>query len=197
VASADPFLARSSVVDFDHPAVAALAQRLRGPARAPLAVARACFEWVRDAIPHSLDAGRDEVTCSASEVLRVGTGLCYAKSHLLVALLRANALPAAFVYQRLALDERGEQFCLHGLAAVRLPSGAWYRVDPRGNKATVDAQFTPPVERLAFAVTSVGEYLAPGLYAEPLPLVVGALRAHRSLAALLPVLPDAAALPPP
>jgi len=37
------------------------------------------------------------VTCKASDVLIYGTGYCYAKSHLLAALLRANAIPAGFV----------------------------------------------------------------------------------------------------
>jgi diadenosine tetraphosphatase ApaH/serine/threonine PP2A family protein phosphatase len=33
------------------------------------------------------------------------------------------------VYQRLALDARGEAFCLHGLNAVWLPKIGWYRID--------------------------------------------------------------------
>src|SRR5437867_9797512 len=100
--------------------------------------------------------------CAASEVLRARTGFCYAKSHLLVALLRANGVPAGLCYQRLALDETGSAFCLHGLAAVWLPAVGWYRIDPRGNKPGVDAQLAPPVERLAFAARLPGEYLFPG-----------------------------------
>jgi len=42
---------------------------------------------------------RDVVTCSASEVLREGTGICFAKSHLLAALLRAVGIPAGLCYQ--------------------------------------------------------------------------------------------------
>jgi transglutaminase-like putative cysteine protease len=62
------------------------------------------------------------VTCSASEALAAGTGYCFAKSHLLAAVLRANGIPAALCYQRLALDESAEEsqrrFSLHGLNAV-------------------------------------------------------------------------------
>jgi transglutaminase-like putative cysteine protease len=35
-------------------------------------------------------------------------------------------------------------FCLHGLNAVYLEDFGWYRIDARGNKTGVAAQFTPP-----------------------------------------------------
>jgi len=38
------------------------------------------------------------------------------------------------------------------LNAVYLSEYGWVRVDPRGNKPGVDAQFTPPHEQLAFAL---------------------------------------------
>lgn len=57
----------------------------------------------------------------ASEVLLEGTGFCYAKCQLLVAMLRANGIPAGFCYQRLMRDDTGTTFVLHGLAAVHLP----------------------------------------------------------------------------
>ena len=47
--------------------------------------------------------------------------ICYAKSHLLAGLLRANGIPAAFVYQRLRLNDDGPLFCLHGLNGAYLP----------------------------------------------------------------------------
>jgi Transglutaminase-like superfamily len=77
----DPFLRRTDVLDFDHPRVAALARELS--AADSTSTARRMFEWVRDHIAHTGDAGRDEVTCTASQVLETGTGFCYAKSHLL------------------------------------------------------------------------------------------------------------------
>ncbi|MEZ0154964.1 MAG: transglutaminase family protein [Candidatus Reddybacter sp.] len=49
---------------------------------------------MRDQISHSLDSQQNPVTYRASSVLEYGTGYCYAKSHLLVALLRANSIPA-------------------------------------------------------------------------------------------------------
>lgn len=180
-------------MDWRHPAVRALARGLaRG--RGPLGVVRACFEWVRDRIPHTVDGGLDPVTCSASEVLREGTGFCYAKSHLLAALLRANGVPTGFVYQRLALDPRGTTFCLHGLNAVWLPAVGWYRLDARGSRADLRADFDPPREVLPYACRVRGERVFPGIWAEPHGIVVEALRRHRTRAVLEANLPDAADL---
>jgi transglutaminase-like putative cysteine protease len=197
-ASADPFLRATDVVDWTTPEIQRFARDLAGNATDVVTVAQACFEWVRDRIPHTMDARRDEVTCNASEVLEVGTGFCYAKSHLLVALLRANGVRAGFCYQRLARHDDGTGgLILHGLAAVDLGDGGWYRIDPRGNKPGVDAAFTPPTEQLAFPIRHPGEILFPEVYPDPAPSVLQALRAYENatvLAANLPDSPTAAAL---
>ena len=122
------FLAASNVVDYHHPDVAHLARTLR--AATPDETARRCFEWVRDEVAHSIDFQRDEVTCTASAALAARTGLCIAKSHLAVALLRANGIASGFCYQRLRLGGPASPFCLHGLIAVwrvatRPPDGSW------------------------------------------------------------------------
>ncbi|WP_029457957.1 transglutaminase-like domain-containing protein [Solidesulfovibrio alcoholivorans] len=190
-----PYLKADAVIDWNAPAVAAQAAALAAGVSSPLAVARAAFLFVRDTIRHSADFRQNPVTCAASEVLRHGTGYCYAKAHLLVALLRANGIPAGLCYQRLTLDPATDltRFCLHGLAAVHLPEHGWYRIDPRGNKPGVDARFTPPVERLAFAIVHPGEADLPGIHAAPLPVVMAALRRHATWDALLADLPDLAA----
>jgi transglutaminase-like putative cysteine protease len=185
-----PFLRATDVIDWDEPEVLGLARSLGAGRRDASEVGRACFEWVRDEIRHCVDFGLDTLTCSASEVLRAGTGFCYAKSHLLVALLRANGLPAGLCYQRLTRNRAGTAFVLHGLAAVRLPGLGWYRLDPRGNKAGVDAQFTPPVERLAFATALPGEFLFPGVSPDPAPPVVAVLRSGAGALSLRGRLPD-------
>jgi transglutaminase-like putative cysteine protease len=188
--SVDEFLAHSEVIDWRHPAVMAQARALRGDLTDDVAIARRCFEWVRDEIQHSSDFGLTAVTCAASEVLQEGSGFCYAKSHLLAALLRANGLPAGLCYQRLSVDDEGRRFCLHGLNAVLLPGIGWYRADPRGNRAGVDAQFIPPVEQLAFSIRLSGEADLPDICADPLPVVVKALRAHTRADRLAENLPD-------
>jgi transglutaminase-like putative cysteine protease len=186
----DKYLAVTEVIDWRQPEVLALARRMVDRPSDARDVAKRCFEWVRDEIEHSVDFRRSEVTCRASEVLAARTGFCYAKSHLLAALLRANGIPAALCYQRLSIDGTGPPFCLHGLNAVHLPEHGWYRIDPRGNKPGVDARFTPPLERLAFSVELPGEANLPGLYAEPLAVVCEALRRFHSADELAANLPD-------
>jgi transglutaminase-like putative cysteine protease len=153
-------------------------------------IVRRCFEWVRDSIQHSADFQRNPVTCSASEVLASGTGYCYSKSHLLAALLRANRIPAGFCYQRLSIDEAGAPYSLHGLNATHLPEFGWYRVDSRGNKLGVNAQFSPPAEQLAFRLSLSEERDFPEILPDPLTVVVTALRKYPTWDALYKNLPD-------
>lgn len=68
--SVDEFLAHSEVIDWRHPAVMAKSRALRGDLTDDVAIARRCFEWVRDEIKHSSDFQLTAVTCAASEVLQ-------------------------------------------------------------------------------------------------------------------------------
>ena len=187
-----PFLAASEYVDSDHPAIVAKAADLARGCASDEEVAAVCFAFVRDQIRHSKDAIADPhnpLTCRASDVLAERTGYCYAKSHLLAALLRANAIPAALMYQRLSTGASGAPYCLHGLNAVHLKQHGWYRADARGNKPGVDARFTPPREQLAFALQDDNERDDSELWAEPMPLVVTALLSHATVAELALNLP--------
>lgn len=175
-----PYLAASDVIDYRHPAILDLARSLRG--ETPEASAKRCFDWVRDRIEHSFDFCRDEVTLTASQALAVGTGLCTAKSHLLVALLRANGVPSGFCYQRLTLNGPNPPHCTHGFVAVWLEGSGWYRCDARGNsKPGIACQFTPGVENLAYPVQYEGECIHPQVWAQPWPSLVDAMRALESI----------------
>jgi transglutaminase-like putative cysteine protease len=184
----EPYLQSTDVINWRDAAVFKFARSLA--VGTPTDTVKRCYEWVRDEIKHSYDYHLNPVTCSASEVLEAGTGFCYAKSHLLAALLRANRIPAGFCYQRLRLDGADSPFCLHGLNAVHLPQYGWYRIDPRGNKSSVDAQFVPPVEQLAFGLDNPGELTFPTIYADPLPEVVSALHTYPTFDQLSDNLPD-------
>jgi transglutaminase-like putative cysteine protease len=184
------FLAASTYIDVEQPEVRATARRLAENAASELDVVRACFEFVRDEIRHSSDFQLNPVTCKASDVLRHGTGYCYAKSHLLAALLRANGIPAGLCYQRLSVGTSGAPYCLHGLNAVYLKDFGWYRIDARGNKPGIDARFDPPVEHLAFAVRERDERMLPEIWAEPLNVVVDALERYATWDQALANLPD-------
>lgn len=186
----DPFLAATEIVDWHHPIVRSLAHELAGGTEDPMAITERCFEWVRDKIRHSRDFGLRQVTCSASEVIEHGSGYCYAKSHLLAALLRSNGIPAGFCYQRLSKHDKGPPFCLHGLNAVFLPRYGWYKVDARGNRDGIDARFCPPKERLAYASSLPGEADLFDILPEPLPIVIESLRQHNDAQELWESLPD-------
>lgn len=184
------YLTASPLIDHQHPEVAACARQLARGASSPHAVVQRCFEFVRDEVRHSVDHQLNPVTCKASDVLRHRTGYCYAKSHLLAALLRANGIPTGLCYQRLAVGDRGAPYCLHGLNAVYLPDIGWYRIDARGNKPGVNAQFTPPREQLAFALHDAHERDLPEIWAEPLPVVIDVLERYSTWDAVLANLPD-------
>jgi len=184
------YLRTNYYIDFSTPTVAACARELADAAENEQQVIRNCFEFVRDKIRHSVDFKLNPVTCRASDVLLHGTGYCYAKSHLLAALLRANGIPAGLCYQRLSLHGNGAPFCLHGLNAVHLGDIGWLRLDARGNKPGVNARFEPPAEFIAFRVDAPGEYDSPEVWPEPLPCVIQALETHTDYAELLADLPD-------
>ncbi|MDD1620139.1 MAG: NAD(P)H-dependent oxidoreductase [Methylococcaceae bacterium] len=187
-----PYLDSSLYIDSQHPAIVAQAAKLADGCGDEEEIVKRCFEFVRDVIKHSWDYRLNPVTCKASEVLIHGTGYCYAKSHLLAALLRANGIPAGLCYQRLTLDGDQPPYCLHGLNAVYLQQYGWYRIDARGNKPGVDADFCPPLEKLAFPIVNPLEQDLPGIRAEPLPAVVKALTENPTVEQVYDNLPDVA-----
>lgn len=191
-----PFLSPSEVINFHHPKVAAKAQELSclNLSSDTETVAKACFEWVRDHIQHSGDIKSAGNACTASEVLESRNAWCFGKSHLLVALLRANQIPAAFCYQRVRKDHTGG-FTLHGLVAIELPNHGWYRVDPRGNKEGVNAQFTPPHEQLAWPTSEEGEIDFMEKFVEPQNVVCKWIPNNTSHQQALDTLPDLTTLP--
>lgn len=184
------YLEPSEYIDWKHPAVFAKAKELAEGCSSDTSVARRCYQFVRDSILHSWDHRKDPVTCKASEVLLHGTGYCFAKSHLLAALLRANAIPTGLCYQRLSVGTSGPPYCLHGLNAVFLKEHGWYRIDARGNKPGVAAAFNPSQETLAFAITGPAEKDFPEIWPEPLPLVVKVLTTMHSIEQVYANLPD-------
>lgn len=187
-----PYLSESQYIDFGHPLVRSVAAELAAGKTRKTEIVAACFEFVRDQILHSWDHQRGPVTCSASDVLIHGVGFCYAKSHLLAALLRANGAPAGMCYQRLSAGSGGAPYCLHGLNAVWLEAFGWRRLDARGNKPGVNAQFHPPVEQLAFSISEPEEADLPEIWPEPLPLVLASLLGRQTVAEVAANLPDVA-----
>jgi transglutaminase-like putative cysteine protease len=186
----EEYLQASEVIDWQHPTILELAEKIASRHQTSEAITKACFEWVRDEIRHSYDYQMNPVTCRASDVLQYKTGYCYAKSHLLAALLRANSIPAGFCYQRLSIDDKGAPYSLHGFNAIYLPEVGWYRVDARGNREGVNAQFTPPKEQLAYKTQFPEEADFQTIFSEPLRVVVEALQTQSTWDEMLFNLPD-------
>ena len=184
------YLASTDYIDWQQPAVLEKALSLSEGLSSEDAIAKACFEFVRDEIKHSWDYQINPVTCKASDVLEQGSGYCYAKSHLLAALLRANKIPAGLCYQRLTISGDQPPFCLHGLNAVYLKDHGWYRIDARGNKEGTNADFCPPKEQLAFPIISEGETDLPEIWSEPLAVVVDVLTQYSDFLEVARNLPD-------
>ncbi len=177
------YLASDVVVDWKTAEVRQKALDLTRSLAGEVNKVRCLYEWVRDAIPHSNDAGLDIVTCTASEVLRHGTGICFAKSHLLAALLRAVGIPAGFCYQVLRLDPPvNNELTLHGFNGVYLSSlNKWIRLDARGNTGSIDAQFNVEKEQLAFDMDpAAGEFIYDTIFVAPVPRVIDKLRKYDS-----------------
>jgi len=185
------YLTYSQYIDWHEKNIIDKAAELASNHASVIDIAKACFEFVRDEIKHSWDYALNPVTCKASDVLKQGTGFCYAKSHLLAALLRANNIPAGLCYQRLTISNDEPPFCLHGLNAMFIAPYGWYRVDARGNKGSVKAEFIPPIEKLAFPIVIEGEIDFTDILSEPLDVIVTLLVTSNTYLDVANNLPDA------
>ena len=150
----EEYLKEDEVIDYKNEAIVQLADTLFEKANNELEYIKIAYEFVRDNISHSADINEDMLTCSASEVLAEGHGICFAKSHLLAALLRCKSIPTGFCYQKLILDDETAPILIyHGLNGVYIKEyKMWIRLDARGNKEGVDAQFSLESEQLAFPI---------------------------------------------
>ena len=186
------FLEETNIIDYSNQEIQKLSKSLSIECKTDIEIVKKCFEYVRDNIHHSGDHKDNITTCKASDVLKYKTGWCYAKSHLLASLLRANNIPCGFSYQRLTIsdDGSGDKFSLHGLNSVYLKDFGWYRIDARGNKKGVNAKFEPPKEKLAFPIRFNGEKDFTQIYSKPLHIIVEALSTHKTYDSMSKNLPD-------
>ncbi|BDG46952.1 transglutaminase family protein [Parageobacillus sp. KH3-4] len=175
------YLEELDVVDFSHPFIQKKINELFHKGQSELEKAKIAFEFVRDEISHSWDIQSTRVTCKASEVLYYKEGICYAKANLLAALLRSQGIPTGFCYQRLMIfDTPDKGYSLHALNGVFLPSlNRWIRLDARGNKPGVQAEFSIDKEILAFPVQEeLDEKDFPIIYTKPNPKTISVLKEH-------------------
>lgn len=172
------YLAFSHYIDGDEPSVQRKAKELKESTGSEIELVKTTYYFVRDEIKHSWDAQDKRVTATASDVLRESVGICWAKSNLLAALLRANGIPSGICYQRLTLGDIPETgYCIHALNAIYLKSiDKWIRLDARGNKDGIQADFSIDNECLAFPIRKEYDEIDYKIvYAEPLPKIMDIL----------------------
>ncbi|AVK83686.1 transglutaminase [Lysinibacillus sp. B2A1] len=180
-ANVKDYLKELDVVDYRHPLIYQKIGEIFENQSSEIEIVRTAFLLVRDEISHSWDIQSSNITCKASEVLTEREGICYAKSNLLAALLRGAGIPTGFCYQRLMLFHTPEEgYCLHALNGVYLSSlNRWIRLDARGNKPGVQAEFSVNEEKLAFSINEkLGEKDYPIIYTEPNKNTMATLNAH-------------------
>jgi len=166
----EDYLLELDVVDYSHPLIIDKVNQLFTGSLNEIETVRTAFEFVRDNISHSMDINSSRITCKASEVLNFKEGICYAKSNLLAAILRKKGIPTGFCYQRLTIGDTPDTgYCIHALNAVYLKTlDIWIRLDARGNKQGVNAQFSINKEKLAFPIRpEYDEYDYPTIYTKP------------------------------
>ncbi|MBV6493426.1 MAG: hypothetical protein LDLANPLL_01448 [Turneriella sp.] len=169
------------VCEFSTPYVATKIKKIKAAANTPYDRAKLAFKVARDEIQHSFDTQSKVITISAEEALTKKEGICFAKSHLLAALLRGMGIPAGFCYQRVLRKGTVDSgYALHGLNALYLSDTGWFRVDPRGNKPGIDSRFSPEIEKLAYPIRhELGEVDYPDVFPSPLSSVLTAMQTSK------------------
>ena len=148
------YLTETSSIDFMDSQIQEKVQELRNQSEEELDYIKRSYAFVRDEISHSWDVKSDMVSRTASEVLKNKTGICWTKSCLLAALLRANGIPSGISYQLLTrADDASEGYMIHALNTVYLKDlNKWIRLDARGNKENINADFSLDEELLAYSI---------------------------------------------
>lgn len=216
------YLEDTITIDWQTPAVMACGRALLAGVSADDELARIerLFRFVRDEIAHTFDLPPDDlaersarvvdgfavdfvrrgIAGRASETLALGHGLCFAKSHLLAALLRFAGHPTGFCYARLVDDDRPGRFVLHGFVACHRPAtGSWILLDPRGNRGrageagsiSTECRGAPPYSLAFVPDPDQGESLLPFILRRPGKRIVAWLERVPDQAALRRSLPDA------
>ncbi len=151
----EEYLIETKVIDYNDSLIQEKVRELKEKSDSTIDYIRNAYEFVRDEIPHSWDIRSEIVSRKASEVLKNKTGICWTKSCLLAALLRANGIPSGISYQLLtrADEDDSEGYIIHALNTIYIEEqDKWIRLDARGNKETVHADFNLEKEGLAFPI---------------------------------------------
>ncbi len=162
------YLENTPIIDFKSEEVQKICERFTEFKQNPILLAQKAFYFVQNNFPHSSDCKKTELSISASDVIKNGHGICFAKSHLYAAILRNFGIPCGFCYQILCAKQKNH-FYPHSLNAVYFYElKRWVRLDVRGNKPGQNAKFSIEKEFLAYTPdASKNEVTLPMIYTAP------------------------------
>lgn len=148
------FLRETPSIDYMHPLIQQKVLQLKNQSGDEIDYIKRSYLFVRDEVPHSWDIQAKIVSRTASDVLKNKTGVCWVKSCLLAALLRANGIPSGISYQLLTrADDESDGYMIHALNTVYIKDlDKWIRLDARGNKENINANFSLDEEHLAYSI---------------------------------------------
>ena len=187
----DDYLKSDDIIDFDDSSIEEASEQLIEGLKDNISKAQAIFEFVRDQIFHSFQISATSVTLKASEVLDKGHGICYAKAHLLTAMMRAAGIPAGLCYQ-IIRDESDDRLVVHGLSAIYIEEiEKWIRLDASKGIEEINTFIDFDRELPGLTVnTEIGEQDDPTIYILPSKQVIKALRKSQTVDELRNNLPD-------
>src|SRR5699024_11472792 len=129
------------IIDFKSPLIQEKINQIKVTAQSKKERAELAFIVARDDINHSFDTKSKVITINAEDTMSKKEGICFAKSHVLAALLRGMDIPTGFCYQRVMRKGTVESgYALHGLNALYLKGYGWFRVDPCGKKEGIHSE---------------------------------------------------------
>lgn len=188
----DNYLKEDNIINYKSEIIIQLADKLSQETNNDIDYIKKTYEYVRDNISHSADINADILTCSASEVLTEKHGICFAKSHLLAALLRYKSIPTGFCYQKIPLNNEIYSILVyHGLNGVYINDyNKWICLDARGNKEGINTQFSLEESQLAYPIcTERGEENKFVIYPDPDNKIIENLRNNKTRTELWKNLP--------
>ena len=152
----EDYLIETPSIDYMNFHIQERVRELKNQSEDNLDYIKRSYIFVRDEILHSWDIETNIVSRTASDVFKNKTGICWTKSCLLAALLRADGIPSGISYQLLTrADDASEGYMIHALNTVYIKDfNKWIRLDARGNKENINAYFSLDEENLAYKIRS-------------------------------------------
>ncbi len=127
------YLIETPSIDYMNPLIQNKVRELMNKSEDNRDYIKRSYIFVRDEIPHSWNIKTDVVSKTASEVIENKTAICWTKSCILAALLRANKIPSGISYQLLTRAyDASEGYMIHALNTLHIKDlNKWIRLDAR------------------------------------------------------------------